>query len=171
MLKILLLALGAFGLLNYCKTRILPDAGPIYGYIGIVMCFSLCAWGSSKGILTISRYVSGTAIRTPRVTAKSILGTVICEANFMLGLIHCISMYFGIKKGASELTHCYMLSSGLIVGTCSYCSSIATGMVCGVITLMDAKDQTLFYKLVVLEIIPASIGVIGFVLGIFIIRD
>jgi V-type H+-transporting ATPase 21kDa proteolipid subunit len=170
MLKVLLLALGTIAFLNYYKSLVLPDAGPIYGYIGMVLCFSLCAWGSSKGILTISRYVSGTAIKTPRVTTKSILGTVICEANFMLGLIHSISMYFGMKKGASELAHYYMLCSGLVVGACSYCSSVSTGMVCGVITLMDAKDATLFYKLIVLEIIPASIGVIGFVLG-FIIRE
>ena len=32
--------------------------------------------------------------------------------------------------------------------------------------MIDAKNSLLFYKIVVLEIIPASIGLIGFIIGI-----
>ena len=49
---------------------------------------------------------------------------------------------------------------------CSYCSSVASGIICAGITMMDAKDPTLLYKLVFLENISAGIRILGLVLGL-----
>lgn len=138
------------------------------GYLGIVLCFLLSASGAAGGIWTISNYVSGTSIKAPRVGTKAIIGTVVCEANFLSGIISCILSYNSLRSNADFNNKSYFifLCSNLIVGICSYFSSISTGMICAVISLMDGKDPTVFFKIVVLEIIPASVGLIGFILGI-----
>lgn len=142
---------------------------PVYlGYFGIIYCFLLSAIGASQGIWTISNYVSGTSIKYPRVGTKAILGTVICEANFLSGIISCVLNFNTLNLGPPLTDGGYyvIFSSSVFVGLCSFFSSIATGLICAVISMMDGKDEQLFFKVVVLEVIPASVGLIGFILGI-----
>ncbi|ORD98102.1 VATO2 [Hepatospora eriocheir] len=142
----------------------------LLAYIGMFLCFTLSALGTARGILSISKYVSGASILAPHVGTKSILGTVVCEANFLTGIITCVminnTLNLNIDKELSDKAHYIYFSSGLFVGICNYYSSEATGLICAVISMMDAKDPSLFYKIVILEIIPASIGLIGFIMGI-----
>lgn len=149
-----------------CSLLLLPR--DILGYAGIIYCFALCSIGTAKGIWNISNYVSGASIKAPRVGTKAILGTVVCEANFLSGIIICVMTYNAAKKGGDDaiLAHYFYFCSGIFVGMCSYYSSVATGLICASISLMDSKDPALFYKVVALEIIPASVGLIGFILGI-----
>jgi len=136
------------------------------GYFGMVLCFILSALGTAQGILLISQYVSGASIKSPQIGTKSVLGTVVCEANFLTGIITCVMLSHNITLSLSPKVHYVYFSSGLFVGLCNYYSSITVGKLCGVISLMDARDPSLFFKIVVLEVIPASIGLIGFILGI-----
>ncbi|ELA41077.1 uncharacterized protein VICG_01870 [Vittaforma corneae ATCC 50505] len=138
------------------------------GYAGIVYCFLLSSLGASQGIWTISNYVAGTSIKYPRVGTKSILGTVVCEANFLSGIILCVLNFNTLRytSNLSNASHYILFCSSLFVGLCSFFSSIATGLICAVISMMDAKDELLFFKVVILEVIPASVGLIGFILGI-----
>lgn len=141
---------------------------PIYllGYIGMVICFVLSALGTAEGIYMISKFVSGASIKVPAIGTKSVLGTVVCEANFLTGIIMCVMLNSALHMDTPAKAHYLYFSSGLFVGLCNYYSSIATGMVCAVISMADAKHPFLFFKLVVLEIIPASVGLIGFIIGI-----
>lgn len=136
--------------------------------IGMVACFVFSALGTAEGIYSIAKFVSGTAIRAPRTGTKAVLGTVVCEANFLTGIIMCVMLMGAAQTGAPALPKANYLyfSSGIMVGLCNYYSSVATGLVCSVVTMADAKDARLFFKLVVLEIIPASIGLLGFIIGI-----
>ncbi|OQS55004.1 VHA-c''1 [Ecytonucleospora hepatopenaei] len=138
----------------------------VLGYIGIFLCFLLSALGTAKGILSIANYVSGASIKSPRIGTKSILGTVVCEANFLTGIITCVMLNNTMHQKLPDKAHYIYFCSGLFVGMCNYFSSVATGLLCAVISMMDAKDPSLFYKIVVLEIIPASVGLIGFIMGI-----
>ncbi|KAL6120942.1 VHA-c''1 [Nucleospora cyclopteri] len=138
----------------------------VLGYIGIFLCFSLSALGTAKGILSIANYVSGASIKSPHVGTKSILGTVVCEANFLTGIITCVMLNNTMKLDLPAKAHYIYFCSGLFVGLCNYFSSVATGLICAVISMMDAKDPSIFYKIVVLEIIPASVGLVGFIMGI-----
>ena len=138
----------------------------VLGYICIFICFALSSLGTGKGILYIANYVSGASIKSPRIGTKSILGTVVCEANFLTGIITCVMLNNTMHQKLPDKAHYIYFCSGLFVGMCNYFSSVATGLLCAVISMMDARDPTLFYKIVVLEIIPASIGLIGFIMGI-----
>lgn len=138
------------------------------GYVGIILCFLLSALGTSTGVWTIANHVSGTSIKVPRVGTKSILGTVVCEANFLSGIIQCILSFNYIRSfEAITAKDSYLFfCSNIFVGMCSYFSSVSTGMICAVISMVDGKDPNVFFKVVILEIIPASVGLIGFILGI-----
>ena len=138
----------------------------ILGYVGIFLCFSLSALGTAQGIFTIATYVSGSSIKAPNVGTKSILGTIVCEANFLTGIITCVMLNNTMVNTLPIKAHYIYFCSGLFVGICNYFSSVATGLLCGIISMIYAKNSLLFYKIVVLEIIPASIGLIGFIIGI-----
>lgn len=171
MLKLLFCLFLGYLLIEALRSYFGDSSRSILGYWGIILCFVLCGVGTGKGMSSISKYVSGASIKVPRCATKSILGTVVCEANLLCGIIECISIHAKIRNQPySAPCHYIFFASGLLVGACSYFSSISTGIVCGLITMMDAKDPSLFFKLVILEIIPASIGIIGFVIGMFMIE-
>lgn len=169
----------------------------VLAHFGIFLCFILSAVGTALGILSISKYVSGASIKSPRIGTKSILGTVVCEANFLTGIITCVMISNGLNNiqnktietnntGNTIQNNTFInailnntinsldddrrnyiyFATGLFVGLCNYFSSVATGLICAVISMMDAKDSKLFFKIVILEIIPASVGLIGFIIGI-----
>lgn len=142
------------------------DSYSIIGYSGIVMCLILGVQGTIRGMSSISRYVSGVCISTPRVSSKSLLGTVICEAGLICTILQCILLFTKIGTMKDTLMNNYLVAcSGILVGSAFYFSSTAVGIICGVISLVDAKDQEVFFKLVILEFMPASIGFLAFVLG------
>ncbi|KAM0687885.1 V-type proton ATPase 21 kDa proteolipid subunit [Conglomerata obtusa] len=139
----------------------------------MTLCFTLAALGTTRGLSTISSAVSGGSILTPRIGSKSMIGTVFCEANFLYAIITDIMLYaqfpkpddpFLLEKGS------IIFACGFVVGICCYFSSVSTGIVCGAISVMDAKDQTLFPKLVAMELISSSIGLMGLVIG-FVMRE
>lgn len=149
----------AIGILLFC-----PDFALLYA--GIIYCFLLSAIGTAIGVSTIAKHVSGTSIKHPRVGTKSILGTVVCEANFLSGIISCVLALNSANSVKTVQGQYILFCSSAFVGICSLYSSIATGTICAVVSLMDGRDEKLFFRLVVLEVIPASVGLIGFILGI-----
>lgn len=166
MWKIICLSLLAYLPLHYINYSVLESSVPFLGYFGIVMCIALSSVGTARGYQAIGRYMVGASVRAPRVGTRSLLGIVVCEANFFFCLVISNLLITKMRNVESYGGHFVLFASGLIVGACSYCSSVASGIICAVITMMDAKDPTLFYKLVFLEIMPAGIGILGLVLGL-----
>lgn len=166
MWKIIFFSLLAYSPLHHLNYNVLKSDVPFLGYLGIVLCIALSSVGTARGYQAIGKYMMGASIRTPRVGTRSLLGIVICEANFFFCLVISNILLMKMDSVKSYGGHSVLFASGLIVGTCSYCSSVASGIICAAITMMDAKDPTLFYKLVFLEVIPAGIGILGLVLGL-----
>ncbi|KAM0674003.1 V-type proton ATPase subunit c'' [Gurleya vavrai] len=146
---------------------------PFIPYFGIILCFVLSAFGTIKGISAISSSVSGGSILTPRIGTKSTIGILLCEANFIYGMITLMMLQsflpakddnFALEKS------CIIFASAFAVGICSYYSSISIGVVASAIAVMDAKDPKLFIKLVSFEIICSSLGLLGLVIG-FVVRE
>ncbi|EJW02247.1 hypothetical protein EDEG_03317 [Edhazardia aedis USNM 41457] len=146
----------------------LQKISPSVGYLGMAFCFLLSAYGTIKGMKSIGNSVSGGSIIFPRIGSKSVFGTVFCEANFLGGVVICFLMH-GVLPSENDsvmLEKSWLIFSACIsVGICSYCSSVSTGVICSAICLMDAKDPALFMKLVAMELISSSIGILGLVLG------
>ncbi|EPR77982.1 Vacuolar ATP synthase subunit C [Spraguea lophii 42_110] len=161
----------------------------ILGYSGILISFVLSTLGSIRALSCISKSVSGASILVPQVGTKSFFGIVICETNFITcGLIMCFTMLIKLgeiqRKFKSDLSNISDISprlasilgfnqiyfvTGVITGLCSYASSISTGIICSAVTFMDAKDPSLFFKLVAMMFFSGAIGILSFVAGYMII--
>lgn len=166
MWKLIIFCMLAYFPIHYMAYSILNTDTPVLAHFGIIMCVALSSLGTARGYQAIGKYMIGSAVRTPRVGTRSILGIVICEANFFFCLVLSNLLLVKMKKTDSFGGQFILCASGFIVGTCSYCSSVASGIICAAITMMDAKDPSLFYKLVFLEVMPAGIGILGLVLGL-----
>ncbi|KAH9411310.1 hypothetical protein HK407_06g11410 [Ordospora pajunii] len=166
MWMIIFFLIGAYIPLHYLNYSILEGTSPFLSCFGIVMCIALSSIGTAKGYQSIGRYMIGASIKTPRVGTRALLGIVICEANFFFCLVMSNLLLIRMNEVKSYGGQFILFTSGFIAGVCSYCSSLASGIICAIITMMDSKDPSLFYKLVFLEIIPAGIGILGLVLGL-----
>ncbi|RVD90682.1 putative vacuolar ATP synthase, partial [Tubulinosema ratisbonensis] len=121
--------------------------------------------GNTNAIKSISSVLSGTSIAVPRVGFKCFLGVVMSELNTLLGMV----FVWMILSSKLDTPYDYLISAtaGIIVGWCNYYSSTAVGLLTSSLTIMDAKDKHLFSKLFVLELLASTMGVFGFVLGVF----
>ncbi|KAG0438414.1 V-type proton ATPase subunit c''2 [Dictyocoela muelleri] len=157
-------------------------------YLGMVICFGMSTLGLAKGIGCISKSFAGTSILSPFISGKAFVGCIICESNMLYGFVMTILIYFATKSapgsdtladeivssasfsgnsvGDDLLRDQIVLAAGIIVGMCSYFSSIAVGMICAALCVIDAKDRSVFLKMFLLEIFATSIGVLGLVSGI-----
>lgn len=133
---------------------------------GMVCGFLLSALGSTKGILSISKALCGTSILNPGIYSKTLIGCLICEANLIYGVIIAQLIYQKNVDPNNLIADQLLFAPGFIVGICSYYSSVAVGIICSSLTIIDAKDRSLFSKLIVLEIFAGTIGVIGGVVGL-----
>lgn len=166
MWKTIFFLVAAYIPLHHLNYNVLKGNAPFLSCFGIVMCIALSSLGTSKGYQAIGRYMIGASIKTPRVGTRALLGIVICEANFFFCLVMSNLLLTKMNDVQSYGGQFVLFAAGFIAGACSYCSSLASGIICATITMMDAKDPTLFYKLVFLEVIPAGIGILGLVLGL-----
>lgn len=166
MLKIVFFTACLIIPLAYCINRVVEGDIQIIGYAGILLSLTLGMIGTAKGMVNISSYVCGASIVTPRVATKSIFGIVICEAGMICTVIHVVQAVMTVKSmNQTYLNNYLMMLSCIITGASIYFSCVSVGIICGIITLMDAKDPHIFFKIIAMEIIPAGIGVLGFVCG------
>lgn len=157
-------------------------------YFGMIICFGMSTLGLAKGIGCISKAFAGTSILSPFISGKAFVGCIICESNMLYGFVMTILIYFatmgtpensdmagksasisslgGTEVSDDLLRDQIVLAAGIIVGMCSYFSSIAVGMICAALCIIDAKDRSVFLKMFLLEIFATSIGVLGLVSGI-----
>lgn len=167
MLKILLLTTLAVVPFGIMINMVLQGNIAIIGYSGILLALTLGMVGTAKGMISIASYVSGASLVTPRVATKAIFGIVICEAGMICTVLHVVqSAIKVISMKQTYLNNLLMVTSCIIVGSSIYFSCVSVGIICGVITIMDAKDPHIFFKIIVMEVIPAGIGVLGFVCGV-----
>lgn len=173
-ISILLVFLIAYKVFNISSIELFVNKlTPMCGLISVISCFVLGAAGTIKGVSTIARSTSGGSIKFPRIGSKALLGIVCCEANFFYCFVHCIMLKIvmkNIKDNNSIGGNHMLLASGIIVGISSYCSSVSTGVICGAVSVMDTKDPKLFSKLVSMEFISSSIGLLGVMIG-FILNE
>lgn len=164
MLKSLLFGLLSVGLTIYIENKIIGI--PLMGYVGVGILVLMASYGSAKGIISITKFVSGCAIKAPRVGTRSVFGFVVCEANFAFASIAAMMIGIQLRKHAENyVAHYILFSACVIIASCSYFSSVSVGIICGAITMMDAKDSSLFFKNLYMEILPAGICVMGFAMG------
>ena len=63
-----------------------------------------------------------------------------------------------------------LFAAGAVTGFIGYASSMATGLVCAAVNIMDAKEPQMFAKMVFFEFVAGSIGILGMAMG-FLIKE
>ncbi|KAF7683578.1 V-type proton ATPase subunit c''2 [Astathelohania contejeani] len=168
--KILFISILALVIINtdleWAATKFAASAG----YIGAILCFGMGGYGTARGVQIISKAVAGACIKTPQIAFKAMVGTIVCEANFMFSLFGTYAIISALANNQSSVTtglikSQLLFAAGILIGSASYTSSLCTAIVCSSVTIMDSKDRTLFSKLVIVELLGGSIGVFGFVIG------
>ncbi|KAI5133678.1 V-type H+-transporting ATPase 21kDa proteolipid subunit [Nematocida ausubeli] len=150
--------------------------------VGILAPIVLNTIGSSIGVATISKSTSGGSVKSPALVMKSILGIVLCEANFIFSILS----FFFLKEraleieaklgGANEIpleivqaSWC-ILASGLICGICGMVSSMGSSVVNSASSISIASNSKMFSKLISLQLIIGGVGIFGTAISFFFLK-
>ncbi|EIJ87370.1 V-type H+-transporting ATPase 21kDa proteolipid subunit [Nematocida parisii] len=147
--------------------------------IGILSPIVLNTIGSSIGVATISKSTSGGSVKVPALVMKSILGIVLCEANFIFSILS----FFFLKERAIEiedklsnnpallketiLASWSILASGLVCGVCGMVSSLGSSIVNSASSISIANNPKMFSKLISLQLIVGGVGIFGTAISFF----
>lgn len=146
---------------------------PFFAYLGSFLCFILNTIGTTKGMLSISRTCAGSSIFNPKIGSRSLVGVIICEGNLLCGIVISYFIFSAIPKNKSsniEKISYILFGAGTITGAVGFASSLATGIICAAICVIDAKNPKIFSKLVFFEFLAGSLGVMGIVIS-FIMKE
>ncbi|KRH93971.1 putative vacuolar ATP synthase, partial [Pseudoloma neurophilia] len=157
---ILLLAYIAY---NNIPFRYFFNSPSFFAYFGAILSIVFNIIGTSRGMLSISNTCAGVSVLFPRVSGKAIIGIILCETNLLCGMVLAY-MLIQTDVKTVQAGHC-LFTSGLVMGTVGYASSLSTGLICAAVNVTDAKEESLFPKLVFFEFLAGSIGVLGFALA------
>jgi V-type H+-transporting ATPase 21kDa proteolipid subunit len=108
--------------------------------------------GAAWGIWITGSSLVGAAVKAPRIRSKNLVSVIFCEATAIYGVILAIILLNKISSPKEKSTN---IASGISVGIAG--SSCALG---------DAQDDSLFVKILIVEIFASALGIFGIIVGI-----
>ena len=129
--------------------------------------------------MTGSSLVGG-AVKAPRIRSKNLVSIIFCEATAIYGVILAIILLN--KVSAPKDTSGYLVPtwnwasyyfagyavffSGCSVGFTNIASGISVGIAGSACALGDAQNDSLFVKILIVEIFASALGIFGIIVGI-----
>lgn len=144
-------------------TKINPG---IWAALGIAMAFSLSVFGAAWGIWITGTSIIGASIERPRVTTKNLFSVLFCEAVALYGLIGTISLSEMFKTKMTPFQGYAIFWSGFTIGMCELCCGVSVGVIGSGAVIADAQNDTLFVRILIIEIFASAVGLFGIVVGI-----
>ncbi len=122
----------------------------------------------------------GGAIKAPRIRSKNLVSVIFCEATAIYGVILAIILLNKIsppKDTSHNLIDTWnyasfyyagyaVFFSGCSVGFTNIASGISVGIAGSACALGDAQDDSLFVKILIVEIFASALGIFGIIVGI-----
>jgi len=147
---------------------------------GIAIGLGFSVVGAAWGIWLTGSSLVGAAVKAPRIRSKNLVSVIFCEATAIYGVILAIIL---LNKVAPPKEKNHVLSSawnwpvfyfagyavfwsGCSVGFTNIASGISVGIAGSSCALSDAQDESLFVKILIVEIFASALGIFGIIVGI-----
>jgi V-type H+-transporting ATPase proteolipid subunit len=147
---------------------------------GIAIGLGFSVVGAAWGIWLTGASIVGGAVKAPRIRSKNLVSVIFCEATAIYGVILAIILLNKIsapKDTSSTLPEGWnwasfyfagyaVFFSGCSVGITNIASGISVGIAGSACALGDAQDDSLFVKILIVEIFASALGIFGIIVGI-----
>lgn len=122
----------------------------------------------------IGSSVAGAAVKAPQITLKNLVSVLLCEAVAVYGVIGSIVMSVRLTP-YDDADHVFtakdyfsgyiMFGAGMTMGFCNLFSGVSVGVVGAATALADAQNESLFFKVLIIQIFASVIGLFGLIVG------
>lgn len=147
---------------------------------GIAIGLGFSVVGAAWGIWLTGSSLVGAAVKAPRIRSKNLVSIIFCEATAIYGVILAIILLNKVTE-PKEKTYTYgsewdyatfwfagygVFWSGCSVGFTNIASGVSVGIAGSSCALADAQDESLFVKILIVEIFASALGIFGIIVGI-----
>eukprot|EP00892_Ulva_mutabilis_P012394 jgi/Ulvmu1/9527/UM053_0016.1 len=146
--------------------------------LGMFMSISMSVLGAAWGIFCTGSSLLGAALRAPHITSKNLISIIFCEAAAIYGVIVTIILQTKVEETEKQSDGFFpmnamfsgyaILAAGLTTGFANLACGICVGIVGSSCALADALNNSLFVKILVVEIFASALGLFGVIVGIII---
>mmetsp|Transcript_11759 Transcript_11759/g.25716 ORF Transcript_11759/g.25716 Transcript_11759/m.25716 type:complete len:191 (-) Transcript_11759:110-682(-) len=166
---------------NYGWNEILANTSPYsWANWGIAIGLGFSVVGAAWGIWLTGASLVGAAVKAPRIRSKNLVSIIFCEATAIYGVILAIILLNKVTE-PTDKTQQYpedwdwalfyyagygVFFSGCSVGFTNIASGISVGIAGSSCALADAQDESLFVKILIVEIFASALGIFGIIVGI-----
>jgi V-type H+-transporting ATPase 21kDa proteolipid subunit len=147
---------------------------------GIAIGLGFSVVGAAWGIWLTGSSLVGAAVKAPRIRSKNLVSVIFCEATAIYGVILAIILLNKIQPPKDKVSFypedwewasMYFAGYGVFFAGCSVgFTNIASGISVGIAgsscALADAQDDSLFVKILIVEIFASALGIFGIIVGI-----
>jgi len=129
------------------------------------------------GLFLTGSSILGGGVRAPRIATKNLISILFCEVVAIYGVIMAIVYVQKVGEVPSNVlynssnyfTGFAIFWGGLIVGICNLLCGISVGVTGSNAALADAADQTLFVRILIVEVFGSIMGLFGLIVGLLMV--
>ena len=159
---------------SFLESFLLGVSPHLFGVLGSCMAIAISVVGAAWGIYVTGTSLLGASIKAP-YRSKHLISILFCEAVAIYGIIVSIILQMKTKPvkvpSAGYDTADYragfcLFSAGLTAGLCNLLCGISVGISGSGAALGDAQRDSLFVKMLIVEIFGSALGLYGVIVSI-----